>query len=187
MICWLKGQIILKNNSNIVLDVNGVGYEILLSDKSLHNLKCNDLLSLHIYEQIKEDSITLFGFLNQADLNFFKQLIDVKGVGPKIGLAVLNNYSVDQLIDAINSADVSVLTNISGIGLKSAQRIILELKGKLSVENIDKINNFNKDNELIAALKNLGYSTNQIQVILPKIDPGIELSEKIKQALKEIR
>lgn len=191
MICWLKGNIKVLDLDSVMIVVNNIGYSIKISRKTATSLPDGSEAEFFIYEHIREDDYSLYGFATREELLFFKLILAVKGIGPKIALSLLSEHSPSELATAINCEELSILTNVSGIGMKSAQRIILELKGKMS--NFTDLSNYtassqlnNSDGELIAALQNLGYNTNNIQLILSKIPGDEDISTRLKLALQEL-
>jgi Holliday junction DNA helicase RuvA len=136
MIGLLKGYVTHKFDNNIILDVNGVGYEVFLPSSQLMNLPISIAnmqtpVTLHIHTQVKEDSLELFGFTTLKDKQFFKILISISGVGPKLGLTILNTMEVSSLMDAIRMGNSKILTKIPGIGTKTAERLVLEILNQL--------------------------------------------------------
>lgn len=132
MIAFLTGRVAEKGASHVVLDVAGVGYRIAMSTGSLAALPAEgDSVTVYTYLHVREDELSLFGFESQGERALFEKLITVSGVGPKVALAALSSFSPDALVAAIVSGDVPVVSSIPGVGNKTAQRIILELKDKL--------------------------------------------------------
>lgn len=132
MIAFLKGYMAAKSPTCAYIDVNGVGFQVLLSGRSLSRLpETGQEVQVLTHMQVREDGITLYGFLSQTEQNLFLKLIGVSGVGPKVALSVLSTYEPDEVISAIAAQDVAAIQRVSGIGKKMASRIILELKGSL--------------------------------------------------------
>lgn len=132
MIAFLRGRIAAKTATAAYIDVQGVGYKVLLSGRSLSRLpETGADAQVLTYMQVREDGIALYGFLSQTEQDLFEKLIGVSGVGPKVALSVLSTYETDEIITAISSQDVAAIQQVSGIGKKMASRIILELKGSL--------------------------------------------------------
>ena len=134
MIGYLRGKVLYKNINTVILDVNGVGYEVLCSNAAADTLTSKREGELFIYTQVKEDAITLYGFLNLEERAFFNKLISVSGIGCKMGIAILSAMRLQELAIAIASADSKKLAQIKGLGKKTAERIILELREKIQVE-----------------------------------------------------
>lgn len=169
MISYIKGELVYIGDNNIVVDNNGIGYSIFVSTATVYKLPhINNQIKIFTYLDVKEDSLQLFGFLKMEELNIFNLLITVSGVGPKGALAMLNDLSPADIVMAISSQDKNALCIGKGIGKKTAERIILELKDKVSGFDTDKESyNFqsnlfveNKDdkNDAVAGLVALGFS-----------------------------
>ncbi|HIT62786.1 MAG TPA: Holliday junction branch migration protein RuvA [Candidatus Caccovivens faecavium] len=173
MISFLVGTIEEKYENTLVLDVNGVGYELQISNNSLVALpNANETTKVYTYLHVKEDGIALFGFATQEEKGIFMKLITVSGVGPKMAISILSGMKISDLIVAISREDVSLLSKIKGLGKKTAERICLELKDKISVvgygtdlfnykENLDNFYDENALNDAVETLINLGVNKNE--------------------------
>ncbi len=173
MISFLVGTIEEKYENTLVLDVNGVGYELQISNNSLVALpNTNETCKIYTYLHVKEDGIALFGFASQEEKNIFMKLITVSGVGPKMAIAILSGMKISDLVVAISREDVSLLSKIKGLGKKTAERVCLELKDKISVagygtdlfnykENLDNFYDENALNDAVETLINLGVNKNE--------------------------
>ena len=194
MINHLKGIIELKKDSFIVIDVNGVGYKVSMSDTSLQKLNLNEEVKIFTYMRISEDDINLYGFLNYEELSMFELLISVGGIGSKSALKILSNILPSKFALAVITNDVNTLKKLPGIGVKTAQRIILELKDKIKAsekeeeekeESPTQIEGNAKDAE--DALQVLGYTRKDIENVLEKMDiSGLSVEEIIKLGLKNL-
>lgn len=195
MIAYLNGILELKFNGYIIIDVMGVGYKVFMSETSINKLgEIGDKVRVYTHYHVREDEISLYGFLNIEELNMFELLISVSGVGAKSALNTLTYIEPSTFALAVVSNDTSKLVKIPGIGAKTAARIVLELKDKLKNQDIvknkvDKIesNIENKENieEAITALQVLGYNRKEIEKTFEKIeDTNISLEELIKKGLK---
>ncbi len=180
MIGSLRGKITSKTDKFIILEVGGVGYKVSLSPDTLSKIK--DEVFLFIHTHVREDSLDLYGFLEQEELNFFEMLINVSGIGPKGALAILGIASIETLRKAISTGDISYLTKISGIGKKTAEKIVIELRDKMG-EDISE-GSLQGELDAMEALKSLGYSQNQAREALKEIGAEGTTSEKVRQALK---
>jgi Holliday junction DNA helicase RuvA len=189
MIGYLTGKIISSRPTKILLDVNGVGYLVNISINTFENISGQDIVSLFIYTNVKEDSITLFGFSTETEKEMFELLISVNGVGPKIALSILSGIRTDDLKRAIQSSDISRIVAVPGIGKKTAERLVLELGNKVS--NITggdvtfEISHSIK-NEAVSALMTLGYNSKIAENVIREIlsgNPDCALEELIKKAL----
>ena len=176
---YIKGKIEEIESGYIVLDNNGLGYQIFTA--SPYSFEIGKEYKVFVYEQIREDENTLYGFKTKEEKEMFLKLIDVKGLGPKMAIPMLSDGSTNGIIDAIERENILYLKKFPKIGDKVARQIILDLKGKL-VSKEDNI--MQKDDELTDALKALGYKPADIKRVLPKIDNSLDIENKIKQALK---
>jgi len=185
MIGFLEGKIELSNDKYLIINVNGVGYKIFISLSTFKNLpEKGQKVKLHTYLYVREDKMNLYGFLNQEELEFFEMLVSISGIGPKGALAVLTVASVKNLKKAIASGESEILTKVSGIGKKMAEKIVLELKNK--IENVfEEGEKGYHDNEAIDALVTLGYKLSEAREVLSKVPEDIkEVGQRIKEALK---
>ncbi len=202
MIAYLKGEIVDIAEDNLILDVNNIGYNVKISTSVANMLPGigNDI-KVYTYTLVKEDAFQLYGFLTRDDLEIFKKLITVNGIGPKGALAILSVMSADDLRFAIIAGDAKAIAKAPGIGTKTAERLILDLKDKVSIEDVfdgamsGKINkdvandtiNGNK-NEAIEALVALGYSASDALMTIKKVNITDDMDAEmiLKQALKKI-
>ncbi len=195
MIASLRGILIDKDNTCAVVECGGVGYKCFITAVTAANLPSNGTeVFLYTHLAVREDAFDLYGFLSRDELEVFKMVTTVSGVGAKIGLALLSQFTADRLLLSIASGDAKTLTAASGVGIKLAQRIILELK--------DKVGGLAKDNgmeavvsvgnaavrpaagEAIEALTALGYHQSDAALAVGRLDPSLPTEELIKQALK---
>jgi len=185
MIYFLRGKIAAKDKNLVVLETGGVGYEIYVGKKFLDKLKINEEIKIFVYLYLRQDSLELYGFEKESELKYFKTLNNITRIGPKIALKILSLVKIENLERAVLDNDINFLTEISGIGKKNAQRIILELKGKILKKEFQ-LNELNGDDALIFdALIKLGYQSSQARQAIKKIPKEIiEIKERIKQALK---
>ncbi len=191
MIAYLRGNTIYKNNSYLILDVAGVGYGIFLSEKLLSEVKINSEEAFYIYQHVREDALDLYGFKNAEDLELFGMLLSVSGVGPKSALGVLSVATSQEVIQSIARGDSLLLTKVSGIGKKTAERLVLELKSKivkLGGESLGDFNPSSSGGDEIDALIALGYSLLEAREALRSVSPSIiDSGTRIKEALKNMR
>ena len=194
MISYIKGNLENKNIDNVVIDVGGIGYKVFMTAKSMNQLgETGNQVKVYTYMRVREDDISLFGFCTNEELKLFEQLLGVSGIGAKVALSILENISPSSFALAIISGDVATLKNLPGIGAKSAQRMILELKDKMktqdAIENeiipFKNIIDNDKTKDAIEALQVLGYARRDIEIVLSKIDTNsLTVEEIIKQGLK---
>jgi len=193
MIHHLKGQLIEKNPTYVVIECNGIGYSVNISLHTFSLIPDSEAISLYTYLQVKEDSHTLYGFVEKSEREIFKLLISVSGVGTSTARMMLSSLQPKEVIDAIATGDVPTIQSVKGIGAKTAQRVILDLKDKvLKVLGDDEVfisqNNTNKE-EALSALEILGYNRRQAGKVVEKIlkeDPDSTVEAIIKLALKKL-
>ena len=201
MFAYIKGNLEVKTNGYVVIDVNGIGYKIFMSETAINKLgQIGEIVKIHTYVRVREDDISIFGFNTNEELRMFELLLSVSGIGAKSALVILSNVSVSSFALAIINNDVNLLKKLPGIGPKTAQRAILELKDKLKKENeivanedrevSDTIKAAIIDDEKIAeataALKVLGYTGKEIEKALNKMDKTLTVEEIIKKGLNNL-
>lgn len=195
MITFIEGKIEEKDPTFVTIDVGGIGYEVKISLNTYGDIKDLEKCRLHTHFHVKEDSHTLFGFSDLAERKRFLQLVSISGVGPSTALMVLSSLSSEELASAIINGDAKTISSVKGIGLKTAQRIILELKDKMAKEDLlDKavgitLSKGNRiKNEALSALSTLGFNKagaeKAVDQILKETSEQISLEELIKLALK---
>jgi len=183
MIGSIKGKITLKTEKFLIVETGGVGYKINVSGDTLSRVKkINDEVLFWIHTHVREDILDLYGFLDREELEFFEMLIGVSGIGPKGALSIMGITSIETLKKAVGSGDTSYLTKISGIGKKTAEKIVIELRDKIGKE----LGGTSLQGELDAleALKSLGYSSGEAREALKKVMPDTNTNTKIREALK---
>lgn len=178
MYAFIMGKISNIETNYIVLENNGIGYIIYVSNP--YSYKIGEETKIYTYEYVREDEHTLYGFKNQEEKNLFLKLIGVKGLGCKMAIPMFATGSIDGIIDAIERENILYLKKFPKIGDKVARQIILDLKGSLA--KTEEVNNNN--DELIEALKALGYKQPDIKKIIPSIDSSLSIENQIKEALK---
>lgn len=185
MISYVSGTIKITTERSVVLECSGIGYEIFCLPIILEKVKSGDELSLFTYMHVREDIMELYGFKDMEQRNFFQDLISVSGVGPKSAVTIMSLAPLQDLKKAIIHEDVSLLTKVSGIGTKTAERLILELKNKLTVSGQDKAGAGTSDSQAIDGLISLGYSAAEARETLRHVDKKItEVKDRIRAALK---
>jgi Holliday junction DNA helicase RuvA len=193
MIAHIQGKLVEKNPTEVVIDCGGVGYHINISLHTYSLLPNSDQIKLFTYLQVKEDAQTLFGFFEKSEREIFKMLLSVSGIGASIARTMLSSLEPKQIIQAIASGDVGTVQSIKGIGLKTAQRVILDLQDKvLKLYDLDEVsmvlNNTNRD-EALSALEVLGFVRKTSEKVVEKIikeDPDASVETIIKKALKSL-
>ncbi len=180
MISYLKGEIISKHKQSVTLLCGAVGYETFLSSTILSEMEIGQSAELYIYTRVREDEITLYGFTKTGDLEFFKLLIGVNGVGPKTALEIMS-VDANQIKNAILQENLALLTKTPGIGKKTAERIILELKNKVQPDSLIELpaSLEQRFDEVVTALTTLGYQRGEIYRVLKTAPPEMVSSEEI--------
>ena len=193
MIAYLRGKVLTTTAETAILDVNGVGYEIYCSGGAFRKITVGQVAELHTYLQVKEDGMTLFGFDSVKEKEIFLKLIGVSGVGPKMGIAVLATLSADEFAQVIATADVKRLSTVKGLGKKTAEKIVLELHGKISAAEIMSVSGETPaavesapqrlsamDEEAVSALMGLGFTrTESAQAVKKARELGANSVEEV--------
>lgn len=186
MIYFLKGKVKQKGENYLVIETNNLGYQVFVTDFLLNKTKVNQEVQIFIYLYLREETIELYGFEAEEELDFFKQLNAIPGIGPKSAISVLSLIRLSDLKKAILNENSDVLTKVSGIGKKTAERIIVELKSKISKKFSAPIESY-EDGQVIEALIKLGYSLNQAREAIRKVPENVKgTKERLKEALKII-
>ena len=193
MITHLKGKLIEKNPTNIVVDCNGVGYSVNISLHTFSQLPSGENVKLFIHLQVREDSHTLFGFSSKVEREVFRLLISVSGIGASIARTMLSTLSPEQVMEAITQNNIAVIQSVKGIGAKTAQRVVLDLKDKIikiyGLDEVSLVSSNTKRNEALSALETLGFARKQTEKICDDIvnkNPNASVETIIKQALKNL-
>ncbi len=202
MLAYIKGELANKSRGYVVIDVGGLGYKVYMSELSMENIgNIGDVVKVYTYYRVMEDDISIFGFNTNEELRLFELLISVSGVGAKTAITMLGTIKPEEFAIAIISNDINTLKKLPGIGVKTAQRIVLELKDKLKKEKqIEELsiatekstlikNEIEKDKkleEVFDALQVLGYNSKDIENAMNKIDKSLSLEELIRAGIKEL-
>ncbi|MBQ4569271.1 MAG: Holliday junction branch migration protein RuvA [Ruminococcus sp.] len=195
MIYSVKGKYIHGEPGFAVIECAGVGYRCQTTTATQRNIKLNEEVTLYTHLNVREDAMELFGFYSQAELQTFRTLIGVSGVGPKMALSILSELSTEQVVMAISASDVKSLTRASGVGPKLAQRIILELKDKLKAFGASDVSmssggsviaDTGNISKAVAALAVLGYSAADVTPVLSQLSPELSVEQLIAQTLRRM-
>ncbi|MFK5883726.1 MAG: Holliday junction branch migration protein RuvA [Candidatus Izemoplasma sp.] len=181
MYSYLKGNVTYIEPNKITLEINNVGFEIITPNP--YSFTKDQELTVFVFQNVKEDSILLYGFKTMDEKRMFIKLLSVKGIGPKSALAILATGSVDDIVNAIEASNVHYLIKFPGIGPKASQQIILDLKGKIEFNEISKLTN-TSILEVEEALSSLGYKAKEIKKVIPLLDSTKGTSELIRDSLK---
>ena len=182
MIITLSGNVAMKDAAYAVIDVGGVGYQVHMNAEALAALPLGSKANLWTHEHIREDARELYGFSSQAEHRLFRRLISVSGIGPKMAMNIFSLGPVRRIEQLIEKGDIDALTTVSGIGKKTAQKMILELKGKLVEAEAG------EGNEVLAALVGLGYSRERARDALSRVPAGVDdrVEDRLRLALREL-
>lgn len=189
MYYYIEGTVTHKSFDFVVVDAGGVGYKIGMADSSLSKVSLGEKRRIFTYLNVREDAMDLYGFLTEEELNLFRLLISVSGIGPKVGLGILSAISPSEFALAVVTGNVKAITKAPGVGPKVAQRIILELKDKMKKAEIAEMPEdygafTDSSDEAVSALMVLGYSAGEAKSVLSKVDAGLSVEDTVKQALK---
>lgn len=185
MIAKLKGKIDFIRSGYAVIDANGIGYKVFLTSYSLGSIAGKDGIELYIHTHVREDVLALYGFLTLEELEMFELLISVSGIGPKAGLGILTIADPKTIRAAVSNEDASILTKVSGVGKKTAERVILELQNKIVDLPFSEKESLVSDSDALEALVAMGYSVSQSRDALKSVSKDIsDVGERIKTALR---
>ena len=191
MIASLDGTITQATGSDVVIEVNGVGYRVYLGPSTLAGVSTGQRVKLHTHHLVREDMQALYGFKTTEELAFFELITTVSGVGPKVGLAIVSSRPVAELQLAILQGDDAVLTAVSGVGKRLAGRIVLELREKVDAAGATVSGDGGGEAEVVAALEALGYSSREgreaARVAVANLPPDASLEDRVKEALQSLR
>ena len=194
MIGFLRGNVVQLSMEYCLLDVGGVGYRVYIPSSTRGRLKTGEDAMLYTHLSVREDAMTLYGFESQEEYQAFQLLISVSGIGPKVALGILSSITVSRLFQAIHGQQIAVLTKLPGVGKKSAQRLVLELKDKAAeMDSAEADFEVSEENatagdqlsDAAAALSALGYSQAEISSVLRRIKTPVSTQDAVKFALKE--
>ncbi len=188
MIGYLKGIVKEKSQDSVIILVSGVGYSVSVPGSLISKLKIGEESEAFIYTYVKEDALSLFGFETKEDLDFFKQLLSVSGIGPKVALSICSSAPTNKLKNSISKGDPSLLSAVSGVGKKTAEKAVVELKNKLGfVGSGEQIFEGEDTEEIYGALLGLGFQKHEISDVLRGLPDDIDnADDKIKYILKKI-
>lgn len=187
MIAQLEGKIAGIRGNAVILQVGGVGYQVFVSVYTLGKVAGQEQVLFHIHTHVREDQLALYGFLNEEELIMFELLISISGIGPKVALSILSIADVKTICTAIVNKDPSILTRVSGVGKKTAERVIIELQNKVDAVGIEDQATTLAGQDAIEALTSMGYSITEAREALKLVPEEItDVSKRIRQALKNL-
>ncbi len=185
MIAWLSGRNLGIRDGAVIVETGGVGYKVAVSAYVLGKVAGTDEVSFHIHTHVREDILALYGFLSEDELSMFESLISVSGIGPKAALGILSIADTDTIRTAIVNRDPSLLTQVSGVGKKTAERVIVELQNKVSAPTGKVSGVTTADGEAIEALLSLGYKVSEARDALKAVPGDVkDVGEKVRAALR---
>lgn len=188
MIGKLRGRVDLIRNNYIILDVTGVGYKVQMNEVNIGKLASQNEVELFIFTHVREDQLSLFGFLSLEELEMFELLDSVSGIGPKAALGILNIAEPRTIKTAILNKDSSILTRVSGVGKKTAERVILDLQNKVEDLPDSERKEAGGQQDVIEALMSMGYSVSEAREAAKAVPGGVkDVSDRIKLALKSMK
>lgn len=184
MIGHLTGTTLAAGERFLLLDVQGVGYKVAATPETIRRARKEGRVSLFTHLAVRENALDLYGFFDGEELGLFEMLIEVSGIGPRTALQVLSLAGVETLRKAISSEDVSYLTKVSGIGQKTAKKIVLELKEKMGAAHPESAGHLKEESDAVEALRSLGYSLEEAREALKKVKEATGTSARVKEALR---
>lgn len=187
MIGFLEGELIEKSQNSAIVLTGGVGYEVFLTNDSLSKAATSDAVRFYIYTHVREDSLTLYGFESKEALDFYKQLLSVSGIGPRVALAIIGSAPIEKLKSSISAGDATILSSVSGVGKKTAEKAVIELKGKIGIFEGSYAEETTETRDVVEALLGLGFPKPEIIEGLRVIPDEIKtIDEKIKYLIKNL-
>jgi holliday junction DNA helicase RuvA len=187
MISQLEGKIVGIKGNTVTLMVGGVGYQVFLSAYTLGKVAGQERTLFYIHTHVREDMLALYGFLNEEELDMFELLISISGIGPKVALSILSIADVKTIRTAVVNQDSSILTRVSGVGKKTAERVIMELQNKVDAVGVEDQASALAGQDALEALASLGYSVTEAREALKSVPPDVtDVSARIRQALRNL-
>ncbi|MBY0313943.1 MAG: Holliday junction branch migration protein RuvA [Bdellovibrionales bacterium] len=185
MIGYVSGAVKFIEANNVIIDVNGVGYELTCSANTLMDTKKDGSMALWVYTHVREDALQLYGFSSKVEKKLFESLLKVNGIGPKMAVTILSGASLDKIIDAIESKDIKTLTAFPKVGKKIAEQMILTLKGQLVLDE-SKSPQAQAHEDVHSALINLGFRSADVQNVLKDLGGDMTFEDKLRKALSTL-
>lgn len=189
MISFLSGQVIDNDEGVLTLLCRGVGYEVTCSNNTVEDLTDRKVVQLWIHTHVREDQFQLFGFSSKVEKKLFLSLIKVNGIGPKLAVQVLSGASLDHIIDAIENKNVKALTSLPRVGKKTAEQMILTLKGALVVEKDNQqkaVTPANQHKEILSALTNLGFRSTEVEEVVFALPKDVDFEQGVRDSLRRL-
>jgi holliday junction DNA helicase RuvA len=182
MIAYLRGKVFEMQDNSLILDVQGVGYDVIASKNTLDDLRLDTETAVWVHTHVREDAFSLFGFSSKVEKHLFESLIKVNGIGPKLAIQILSGATLDQIIQLIENEDIKGLCQLPKVGKKTAEQMILSLRGKLVID-AENAPQASTKTELQSALAHLGFKPADIEKVLTKVEPKSDFEEQLRHAL----
>jgi Holliday junction DNA helicase RuvA len=187
VIAYLQGNVIPQDNDSVIINVRGVGYELMVSAATMTALSGLMSAQVWVYTHVREDIIQLFGFATKAEKEMFLSLIKVSGIGPKVALKILSGVDLGALMNMIEHGDVAALSKLPKVGKKTAEQMVLELKGKLVLADEQKPRStFSARSDIMSALVNLGFKVQDVEKVVDQMDATTEFEEGLRKGLSTL-
>jgi holliday junction DNA helicase RuvA len=187
MIGYIKGDIIETGDDHVILNVHGLGYEVHCSEQVMLSLHGEAKAEFWVHTHVREDQLTLFGFLSKGEKQLFLSLLKVNGIGPKVAMKVLGAAPMNTITQMIENSDVRGLSQLPKVGKKTAEQIILELKGKLViVADVERKAAFGARSDIVSALVNLGFKLNEVEQVVNEMAPDTDLQSGVRTGLQHL-
>jgi Holliday junction DNA helicase RuvA len=187
MIAYLEGKVLSMEDHALILLVGGVGYELICSANTLEAMGVGERVQLFVYTHVREDALQLFGFKSSLEKQIFLSLIKVSGVGPKSAAQILSGARPDVLFQWIEDSDVKALSKLPKVGKKTAEQIVLSLRGKLVLaEDVSGASSFKERPHIVSALVNLGFRLSEVEKVVDQMDPATDLDQGIRSGLQAL-
>jgi holliday junction DNA helicase RuvA len=187
VIASLRGTVQSVDEESLVLDVQGVGYELISSSQTLNRVAVGADIFFRVYTHVREDQLVLFGFLSKAEKDLFLSLLKVSGIGPRVAVKILGAATVEDIIEKIDAGDVRGLSQLPKVGKKTAETIILELKGKLiRLEDQPGVKAFSARGDIVSALVHLGFRVSDVEKVVATMDVSTSVEEGVRRGLQAL-
>lgn len=187
MIAYLQGNVLQQESETLILNVRGVGYELHASAHTMEAASSSSVTQLWVHTHVREDALQLFGFATKAEKELFLSLIKVSGIGPKVAMKILSGAPLNVIIRMIEENDVKGLSKLPKVGKKTAEQIVLELRGKLVLADEQKPKvSFVARADIVSALVNLGFKIQEVEKIVDQMDPSTDFQEGVKRGLSSL-
>ena len=186
MIAFISGQIIEESEMSLTILCRGIGYEVMCSKNSIDDVRERKVVQLWVHTHVREDQFQLFGFSSKVEKKLFQSLLKVNGIGPKLAIQALSGASLDHILTAIEEKDVKALTSLPRIGKKTAEQMILTLKGDLSFDEATETIVKSHHKDILSALINLGFRSAEVEDVVSRLPADVDFEQGVRESLKQI-